>query len=94
LFKALSLRQSDESGKKIFVQELGFSGAFGILYVEVYKLLASAVKILFLPSLKFYSSSKKCTATWPGRDTKHFTLQVKHIFIKYGDELVFHQIKC
>ena len=35
----------------------------GILYAEIYELLGSAVDMLFLPSLKFYSSSKICTAT-------------------------------
>ena len=40
------------------------SGNKWIWYAEVYELLGSAVDMLFLPSFKIYSSSKKCSATW------------------------------
>ena len=40
-----------------------YCGDIGILDAEVCELLGSAVDMLFLPSLKFYSSSKMCSAT-------------------------------
>ena len=48
---------------KIFFCFWRFSRDKWIWYAEVYELLGSAVDMLFLPSFKIYSSSKKCTAT-------------------------------
>jgi hypothetical protein len=50
---------------KIYILFLDrFIGDKCIWYAEVYELLGSAVDMVFLPSLKFYSSSNICTATW------------------------------
>ena len=77
--KTLFQRRSDGSVLGTYYDESGPSKKLGkvenifcfwrlsrnnlIWYAEVYELLGSAVDMLFLPSLKFYSSSKICTAT-------------------------------